>query len=104
MVRMTLCIYPLFAGLERSYPRLVFRLECKLWVVVGGFNKTERALKSINVAAKSNGLPLADHIPSDGDNKSEGEDITNAGMIGLMKKKKLLIRLIVMSLEWIGKG
>ena len=66
--------------------------------------KTERALKSINLAAKSNGLPLADHIPSDSENnKSEGEDMTNTGMIGLMKKQKLLIRLIVMSLEWIGK-
>jgi len=88
-----------------AVPNLFFLLvypiapETPRWLVSVG--KTERALKSINVAAKSNGLPLADHIPSDGENKSEGEDLTNAGMIGLMKKKKLLIRLIVMSLEWI---
>ena len=70
------------------------------WLVSVG--KLERAKKSISVAAKSNGLPLPDHIPVDNTN-DEKDAVTNTGIIGLLAHRKLLVRLIVMSLEWIGE-
>ena len=64
--------------------------------------KTERALKSISVAARSNGLPIPTHIPIEDSAKNEA--VTNTGIIGLMAHRTLFIRLIIMSLEWIGKN
>jgi len=72
--------------------------ESPRWLVSVG--KLERAKKSISVAAKSNGLPLPDHIPVDETN-DEKDAVTNTGIIGLLAHRKLLVRLIVMSLEWI---
>ena len=62
--------------------------------------KTERALKSISVAARSNGLPVPTHIPTEDSAKTEA--VTNTGILGLMSHRTLFIRLIIMSLEWIG--
>ena len=65
--------------------------------------KTERAVKSICVAARSNGLPLPSHIPTE-DTEAETEaSVTNTGILGLMAHRSLFLRLIIMSLEWIGK-
>ena len=68
------------------------------WLVSVG--KTERALKSISVAARSNGLPIPTHIPTEDSAKTEA--VTNTGILGLMSHRTLFIRLIIMSLEWIG--
>ena len=62
--------------------------------------KTERAIKSISVAARSNGLPIPTHIPTEDSAKTEA--VTNTGILGLMAHRTLFIRLIIMSLEWIG--
>lgn len=74
-----------------------FAPESPRWLVSVG--KTERALKSISVAARSNGLPIPTHIPIDDSAKNEA--VTNTGIIGLMAHRTLFIRLIIMSLEWI---
>ena len=62
--------------------------------------KTDRALKVITMASRHNNLPAPDYIPTD---DSQAEDMTNTGILGLMRHKTLFIRLIIMSLEWIGK-
>jgi len=72
--------------------------ETPRWCVSVG--KTEKALKSINMAAKSNGLPLADHIPVE-ETEAVAGDATNTGILGLLRHKQLCGRLIIMSLEWI---
>ena len=64
--------------------------------------KIDRAKKSISIAARSNGLPLPEHIPTD-ESKDDKDAVTNTGIIGLIAHKRLLVRLIVMSLEWIGE-
>jgi len=73
--------------------------ESPRWLVSVG--KTERAVKSICVAARSNGLPLPSHIPTE-DTEAETEaSVTNTGILGLMAHRSLFLRLIIMSLEWI---
>ena len=52
------------------------------------------------MAARSNGLPIPTHIPTEDSAKTEA--VTNTGIIGLMAHRTLFIRLIIMSLEWIG--
>ena len=68
------------------------------WLVSVG--KTDKALKVITMASKQNKLPAPEYIPTD---DSQAEDMTNTGILGLMRHKTLFIRLIIMSLEWIGK-
>ena len=53
------------------------------------------------MAAKSNSLPLADHIPVE-ETEAVAGDATNTGILGLLRHKQLCGRLIIMSLEWIG--
>ena len=83
-------------------PNIIFFLlyplvpESPRWLVSVG--KVERARKAIGVAAKSNGLPPPEYIPIEEPTKA-----AETGIIGLMSHKKLFGRLIVMSLEWIGR-